>query len=317
MYHGKHDFSDFAAGNIENRISSQMVGKNPRKKRLVHIPDKILRTYHSFLNLFIFNHLPVDTSAVYSYRKGINVISAVRNHANSRHFYQTDISDFFNSITADIVTNCVRGGFEHIPVTDVEAYLTRIISLVTIDGKLPLGFSTSPTISNAVLLPLDNKLSAYCISKNLIYTRYSDDITISTREKSSLDELDDIIGNILSADWLLNFKINKNKTKITSIGRKIKILGAVILPNGHVSLDRKIKNKIETKLHLYLNKRDNIPEFSQLDLDETLDELSGFLNYANTIDSAYVDKLRYKYGVTVVDTLIHQPKNNDKKSGER
>ncbi|WP_373377344.1 reverse transcriptase domain-containing protein [Cupriavidus nantongensis] len=315
MYHNKQDFVDFATGDINCRLSSKMVTSDYGKKRLVYVPDKVLKKYHSFLNLFIFNRLPVNEDVVFSYRKGTNVAAAVREHCNSKHFFQTDISNFFESITADIVRRCILQGVDQIPVEDIGEYIDRIIDLVTIDGRLPLGFSTSPAISNVALLPFDDALANYCARNNLIYTRYSDDITISSVDKEPLCELDGAIRDILSAHEFPEMKLNERKTKISSTGRKIKILGMVILPNGQVSLDAKIKNRTETLLHLYVHNQSLLSEITNSDLQGSYETLSGLLNYANTIDKSYLDKLRRKYGITVIDTLIHQPKKSESKKG--
>jgi RNA-directed DNA polymerase len=240
----------------------------------------------------------------------------VRKHRNSKHFYQTDISNFFDCITADIVRRCILKGEAQTPVSDIGIFIDRIVELVTIEEKLPLGFSTSPAISNAALLPFDDSLAAYCSHKNLVYTRYSDDITISSSEKEPLFALDNALIDILSADGYPKMKLNEHKTKISSTGRKIKILGIVILPNGQVTLDSKIKNRIETLLHLYVNNQSGLFDLTKSDLEGSYETLSGFLNYANTIDQMYLDKLRRKYGITVIDTLIHQPKKSETRKGK-
>lgn len=316
MYHNKQNFEDFANGDIARHFSRTPITDDSGKTRVVSIPDKVLRKYHSFLNLFVFNQLPANEEVVYSYRKGTNVAAAVKKHAASRHFYQADFSNFFESITSDIVRRSILNGEEKIPVADIQNYLDRIVDLVTFEGRLPQGFSTSPVISNAALLPFDKDLAAYCQGKGLIYTRYSDDITISSNDKESLFELDHVISEILSSHGYSEMRLNENKTKISSIGRKVKILGMVILPNGQVSLDAKIKNRIETLLHLYVNNQPGLSNVTESDLDESFAKLSGLLNYANTVDQGYLDKLRRKYGVTVVDILIHQPKKTDTKKAD-
>ncbi|MBC8737573.1 RNA-directed DNA polymerase [Paraburkholderia sp. UCT31] len=313
MYHNKQNFEDFAAGQISHRLSSKTVTNESGKTRLICIPDKVLRKYHSFLNLFVFNRLPINEEVVFSYRKGTNVAAAVRKHSAGKHFYQADISNFFGSITSDIVRRSILRGEEQLPVADMHRYLDRIVDLVTVEGRLPQGFSTSPVISNTAMFPFDKELVTYCLKRQLVYTRYSDDITISSQEKEPLLDLDRVIADILCDCAYPEMKLNENKTKISSKGRKVKILGMVILPNGQVSLDSKIKNRIETLLYLYVNNQPGLSDITKSDLGDSFEKLSGLLNYANTVDGNYLDKLRRKYGVTVVDVLIHQPKKTGAK----
>ena len=313
MYHDKQNFEDFATGEIERHLSKKIVTDDSGKTRLVSIPDKTFRKYHSFLNLFIFNRLPANEEVVFSYRKGTNTAAAVRKHSASKHFYQADFSNFFESITSDIVRRSILHGEKHLPVADMHQYLDRIVNLVTVESRLPLGFSTSPVISNTALLSFDNDLAAYCQRRQLVYTRYSDDITISSNVKEPLFELDRVIAEILSVRGYSEIKLNEKKTKINSKGRKVKILGMVILPNGQISLDAKVKDRIETLLHLYVNNQPGLSAVTKSDLEDSFEKLSGLLNYANTVDQAYLDKLRRKYGVTVVDILIHQRKKTEAK----
>ncbi|WP_084069010.1 reverse transcriptase domain-containing protein [Paraburkholderia heleia] len=316
MYHNKQNFDDFATGEIDRHFTKKTIKDDAGKERLVFITDRTLRKYHSFLNLFIFNRLPVNEGVVFSYRKGTNAAAAVRMHAGSKHFYQADFSNFFGSITSDIVRQIIINGEDVLPIADTNQYLDRIVDLVTVDGRLPMGYSTSPVISNAALLLFDKELARYCQSKQLVYTRYSDDIIISSDEKEPLMDMSQVIADTLSDCDYYDLRLNEEKTKISSKGRKVKILGMVILPNGQVSLDAKMKNRIETLLHLYVNNQDRLSDATKIDFEDSVVQLSGLLNYANTIDQDYLDKLRRKYGVTVVDILIHQPKKTDSKKAE-
>lgn len=313
MYHGKQSFHDFATCDVKQRITRKTLSDNSAKERIVYATDKVLAKYHSFLSLFIFDHLPVREDIVFSYRKGTNAAAAVKKHVNSRHFYQTDIANFFPSISSDSIRKAILRGMNQVPVIDVAEHLNRIVDLVTVDAALPLGFSTSPTISNTALLLFDDALSSVCVEKGLIYTRYSDDITISAQEKDSLLGLSVTITRLLTECDYPQMHLNDEKTKLTSIGRKIKILGMVILPNGQLTVDSKIRSRIETMLHFYVRNVDALADLTKTDLEESASALSGLLNYVNTIDQNYLDKLRRRYGVTVIDTLIHRQKSADTK----
>lgn len=309
MYHGKLDFKDFVEGNIESKYQTKTIENRERnKKRVVHVPNSTLKSFHEFLTLFLFEYLAINEGIVFSYRKGVNVGNAVALHAKGRHFFQADLHDFFPSITTDIVRRTILLSAEHCPIIDLEKYLNRIIDLVTIDGSLPLGFSTSPIISNAALKPFDDLFEKYCTEHRLTYTRYSDDIIVSGAERQQIEGLAEIVEKIFIDAKIGKMRLNETKVKFTSIGRKIKILGMVILPNGTISVDTKLKNYVETLLYLYIKDKLSFRNFIQRDATKSEEKLSGYLNYINTVDQHYLDKLRRKYGVTVIDTLIHQSK---------
>ncbi|NWB44906.1 reverse transcriptase domain-containing protein [Pseudomonas gingeri] len=306
MYHGKYNFQDFLTGNIETHYKITTL-----KGMEIYRPDEKLKAYHKFLNLFIFDFLQINKNVVYSYRKGVNVASAVQKHAGNRHFFQTDLKSFFNSIDNELVRETVQSNLETIPISDLSQYLDRILELSTVNNKLPIGFSTSPIISNACLKKFDSVLEDYCITENLVYTRYSDDIILSGGGDTRLYGLDVKVAEILKECFGEKLNLNPSKTKFSSVGNKIKILGMVILPNGTVTIDSKLKNTIEVLLHFYASDKEKFKdrlnsESSKLKGDNSVGllQISGYLNYVNTTDPNYLNKLRKKYGSVVVDAFI-------------
>lgn len=298
MYHGKHEFSDFIAGNVSKKYR-----KLDLNNKDVYAPDTKLKVYHKFLNLFIFQWLLFNKNCVFSYRKGMNVVNAVEKHSNSRHFYQTDLKHFFGSVSTSLIQKTLRESLDRLPITDAEDHIDRIIELCTIDNKLPIGFATSPLISNSCLFHFDNELEAYCQNKNLTYTRYSDDIIISGSE-GKLYGVGKVVESILSSKFDSALTINTTKTKYSSIGNRVKILGMTILPNGMLTIDTKLKTEIEVLLHFYVKDKQKFLDKIQTDSATALIKLSGYLNYINTVDQAYLDKLRKKYGSTIVDMFV-------------
>ncbi|MHA6128644.1 reverse transcriptase domain-containing protein [Pseudomonas fluorescens group sp. PF-1] len=298
MYHGKFDFKDFISG-----PTSELYKTIKFKNRTVYDADKKLKAYHKFLNLFLFEFLELNTRVVYSYRKGVNVIDAVKKHASSRHFFQTDLKNFFGSIDLDMIRAAIQENTENFPVSDVNENIERILELVSVSGVLPPGFATSPLISNACLYHFDNQVEKFCLNSGLIYTRYSDDIIISG-STNKLYGLDAHIESMLKESFGEKVLINGSKSKYTSIGGKIKILGVVILPGGGITIDTKLKSKIEVLLHYFTSDRQ---KFNVMLDDKDVNGLlkvSGYLNYINTTDPAYLNKLRTKYGATVVDMFM-------------
>lgn len=298
MYHGKYDYSDFI-----NAPVSTLYKKVPLKNRVFYKADEKLRAYHKFLSLFVFDFLKVNAEVVYSYRKGINVIDAVKKHVNSRHFLQVDLKNFFGSISSSLIASCIIKNSDSVPVSNIETHIDRIVSLISFDDMLPPGFSTSPPLSNACLYEFDKQVEDYCHSKNLIYTRYSDDIIISGSAER-LYGLSEVVDSFLQENFMGRLQLNPSKTKYNTVGGKIKLLGVVILPGGEITIDSKLKSKVEVMLHYFLTDR---PKFNKMIAQETakgLLSLSGYLNYINTTDPTYLNKLRLKYGTAVVDMFI-------------
>lgn len=303
MYHGKYRFDEFLALSPGENYSPVSW-----KSRTIYKPSKILKDFHAFLNGFVLEHLPVDTSVSFAYRKGATLIQAVEPHANSRAFFQTDLERFFDSITTPLVRKVLVESAT--PVADLHDHLEHILGLLTIDGKLPIGYSTSPIVSNACLLSFDRLMAQISQDRGWIYTRYADDIMLSTQERANLSDAEAVIEDCLASELGDKFNLNPAKSKLTTVGRKVKLLGLVILPTGAIAIDREVRNRIEAWIHFYLSDRARLlkifEETYSQGMEEGLERLSGLISYAHAADPAYLEKLRSKFGTTVIDSLLHR-----------
>lgn len=305
MYHDKWRFADFAGASVEANISSKTFTQSGKSRELV-IPSEELKIYHEFLRLFLLDFLPVNKDVVFSYRKGMSAYDAVARHAGSKSFFVCDIADFFPSIKKLRISSTLLTAKDFCPIEDMDIWLERIVDLVCVNNSLPIGFSTSPAISNATLIPFDNALQTYCKSKGLVLTRYSDDIIVSAQDSEMLNGIQDEVGALLQDAMQGQFSLNPRKSRFLRSGLKIKLLGMVLLPNGTVSVDAGVKGEIEVLIHFYLRDRRKFADRVDGDARKAEARLSGLLNYVNTIDKAYLDKLRKKFGVAVIDYFLHR-----------
>jgi RNA-directed DNA polymerase len=305
MFRGKRTFVDFAHGPVEpNYVRHKL--KTDGKAREVLSPNEKLKAYHDFLRLFLFDFLPVNKEAVFSYRKGVSAYHAVVRHAQSKHFFLCDIEDFFPSLKRPLVKRTILAGQQSCPIADLESSLERILDLVCVDGVVPTGFSTSPAISNAVLLAFDNAFQSHCQERGLVYTRYSDDIIVSAKNREALEGIEKSLAAALVEIFMGELKLHEGKSKLLHVGNKVKLLGMVLLPNGTVSVDASVKSEIEVLIHFYLRDRARFATLVEDGEQKAEARLAGLLNYVNTVDQVYLDKLRKKFGVAVVDLFLHR-----------
>ncbi|MDP2179445.1 reverse transcriptase domain-containing protein [Methylicorpusculum sp.] len=300
-FHHKLNFNDFLTLDIQKECKSFHINQ-----KLIFNPSVTLKKYLRFLNNFVFDYAKINTEVVHSYRKGKNAYTAVEKHATSKYFFQTDINNFFNSIAIQDIEAVFDNNLVDIPILDIEQYRNNVLNLVTVDGVLPVGFSTSPSISNTCLYAFDNALECYCQSNDIVYTRYSDDIILSSKIKEALNDAKEIISEQLNVFHNGRIQLNPHKTKHTHKGKKIKLLGMVILPTGKVSVDMKVKKQLEILLHFYINDKDKFSDYLKNHYHGDLSTISGQLNYINSIDNNYLNKLRKKYGNFIIDAFFHQ-----------
>ena len=197
------------------------------------------------------------------------------------------------------------------PFSDFEDYIPLIVKMVTWGGSLPVGFPTSPKLSNAFLLNFDNALQAYCNEKNFCYTRYSDDIIISGKKVSDFDSLEKNIQMMLKQYSSEKLRLNTKKKRVTHIGNKVKILGLIITPNGQVTIDSKYKNILESLLYFYSTNNDlKYKKLLEREFDGKEHSLFGMLHYAKSIDPKYLEKLQRKYGAYTLSSLMEDRWND-------
>lgn len=301
-FHNKHSFQDFLNININNEYTQIFYSKN------TFSPSKKLKQFQQFLNLFIFDHLSINKDVVFSYRKGVSTIDAIKPHKNKKFIYTTDIQSFFTHIETEKIKQIILENKNNYIIIEenIEKYIDNILSLVTYKNVLPIGAPTSPKISNAYLLRLDNLVQEYCEKNKIIFTRYSDDFIFSSDSKEKLINLDDIIEDYLKKSEYLNLTINRKKTKLQRQGSNITLLGLTITPQGHITVNRKVKNDLEILLHFYLTDKSKFNDVFENNYSSKIEKVSGVISHINSIDKTYISKLRKKYGSYIVNSFIHR-----------
>ncbi len=155
---------------------------------------------------FYEKHAP-DQNICHGFVEGRSPISNARQHLNKQFSLSLDLKDFFDTVNSDLL---FKAGVNNVLANDA-CYL----------GTTKQGLSSSPAAANCAALPMDKKILEIIWQKNIVYTRYADDLTFSS------DNLQDLL--ILRDDKLpplikeCGFSINDKKTRIQSakFGRRI------------------------------------------------------------------------------------------------
>ncbi|MCI1033312.1 reverse transcriptase family protein [Raoultella terrigena] len=314
IFHDKLKFKEFLELNITKEYEVFEV-----KGRRLYSPTKKLKQIHRFINGSIFEYAEYNKNVVFSYLKGVSIRDAIEKHALNQYFYQTDIRDFFGSINGENINHSLSSQLDNTPISDISDYINLIYNIVVIDQKLPVGFSTSPILSNICLFNFDNELEKICISNNMTYTRYSDDIIISSGNEINELETTSIIQSLLFNFVNNEFIVNDKKTKTYKKGSGNSLLGFNILPNGYVTIPSKDKKEVEILLHFYLTSPKSFEDYIIKNIvnryknqeGKSIDEigksfLSGKLIGINAMDKKYLTKLRGKYGNTLIEMFLRK-----------
>jgi RNA-directed DNA polymerase len=185
------------------------------------------------------DRLPYEAPAhVHGFVRGRSTISNASEHLGKPCVLRIDLEDFFPSISASTVKASLQAqGYE-----DEAADLA--VGIVTIAGKLPIGLSTSPFLSNLAFLGTDQSLSEYSRLEGLSFTRYVDDLTFSG-EVTDRHQAD--IGRILDdAGW----SVNRHKTRFMRRGGPQYVTGLYVGEADKPRIPRKIKRRMRWMLHM-------------------------------------------------------------------
>lgn len=290
---------------FENISIEKSYYKICKGKRDIYIPNDELKLVLSFLSHFIFKSLPIEDDVSFAYRKGLNIKDCLLPHINSKFFYKTDIENFFPSISSSLIKESLYqdiSKLSYLNQEELSSYLDKILSLVTIDDQLPIGFPSSPFISNYVMRKYDISIKSFCTNNNLIYTRYSDDIIISSNKDIDKDYITDNIKLIFQQKYS-PFSLNVAKTKMFTKKNKIKILGLTI-NNNKISVDREMKDKIEVGIYFFIKDRLKFRDYFNDSEQSAKRKLAGNISYAINIEPDYLTKLVKKYGLSTIKDIL-------------
>ena len=147
----------------------------------------------------------------YAYKKGYCTKDALIPHMNSSFFIKLDIKSFFESITKDKFFSIIE---ELNIIFDKEK-----LESCFYEGHVSLGYVTSPKISDLYLYQFDIMMEKYIqLNKGLHYSRYSDDILISS-ESSDYGSLHTFLSYIKKSFKLFDLEINEKKLREFDINK--------------------------------------------------------------------------------------------------
>ncbi len=153
-----------------------------------------------------------------------DIYSNAKNHTNKKYVFNLDIKDFFKSIDFPRIVGYFVKNNDFLLEVDVAVTIAQIATYResgNTKGYLPQGSPLSPIISNLIGSILDIKILRLAKKYKLDYTRYADDITLSTNLKDFPHQIavhrQDrwIVG--LQLEKIIKssgFEVNKSKTRL-------------------------------------------------------------------------------------------------------
>jgi len=180
----------------------------------------------------------------HAFRTGSSIITNARQHRKRRYVLNIDLENFFPSINF----GRVRGYFianKNFALNEKVA--TVIAQIACHENALPQGSPCSPIISDLIGHLLDMQLVALAKKYKCTYSRYADDITISTNRKEFPEALAYQLAPNSSA-WVLGddllhavqragFSVNHKKTRMQYLTSRQVVTGLTVNQKANIRAD--------------------------------------------------------------------------------
>ena len=208
------------------------------QRRLIETPTRTLKYIQRLIHESL-TRVYIPHSAVHGFLPKRSIVTNAQNHIGRQYVLNIDLKDFFPSITYPRIRGrLIAGPYSFHP--DVANLIAALST--NFHSQLPQGSPSSPIIANIVAAGLDDKLIKLCRSYRCRYTRYADDITISTFRKEMPPEIARYpnasgTGQVIIGDKLTDviehngFQINAEKSRLQSYWTRQICTGLVVNSN--------------------------------------------------------------------------------------
>ncbi len=280
----------FESGYLEklDERSDSLYKKHFINNRRIDAPDPELKIVQCWISDFLRATTPKLPSYVSAYEYDCSIIKNAKLHANSVHILTLDIKAFFPSCTEELVRDYFQStSFKIDPSRKArklnKAEIDLLVGLSCYQGSLSVGAPSSPAIANRLMASIDVSIIEQLKKhdKEYLYSRYSDDITISSKEWINTEAIVSLVSAVLEQS---GFILNDKKTHCRGKGDRRRITGLYLSPDGRISLGAKRKKELKHELYLFL-----------LHQEGNQNSLIGKINFAQQVEPRFVANVLSKY----------------------
>lgn len=216
---------------LEPRYEEFFTAKRNGEKRLIEDPVPDLKSVQRKLNdclqaVYYFQRSPaahgfVTACSDDALHESRNVVNNARKHLGQPWMLNMDIEDFFHAVPEERIEAVFQGE----PFKFEESLAELLMRLCTYKSRLPMGAPSSPILSNFAAQPLDHDLEGLTQSRNWVYSRYADDMTISSQSEITQADIE-LLRSYYRAH---GFEANEKKTKLMGPDDEHTVTGIRIL----------------------------------------------------------------------------------------
>ena len=284
----------FLSTTASNRYKIYTIKKRNGGARTIAHPSRMLKAVQKWINKVLFRELPVHHCAM-AYKKGANIRKNALMHVSTRFTLRMDFIDFFPSFSANGIHKFIDEQNNNLNWNLSEEDIEFVCSIVTRNGFLTIGAPSSPIITNAIMFEFDSSVFSLASGRELIYTRYADDLFISAYGPHELGGIGKEIEKISKDYTYARLNVNRGKTAYLSRRYRRSITGLVITPQGNVSIGRTRKREIRALVYRLI--QGALPT-------EEIDRVRGLVSFSMDAEPLFFSSLCRKYGEKNIERII-------------
>lgn len=219
--------------------------------RTISAPTKLLKSFLTYTNRLLqaFYQAPVYVTGFVPEK---SVVDNAERHVGMNYVFNTDLKDFFPSISKSRVWATLKRYPFKFNDTIADAIAGMCCTEMKIDGKkrwvLPQGSPCSPVLTNIVCRNLDRELHKLAQEYSLRYSRYADDITFSSNRNvfQKGGEFQQKLEEIITSQ---SFSINEKKTRVQNKNQRQGVTGLIV--NDRVNVTREYVRDLDNLLYIW------------------------------------------------------------------
>lgn len=278
----------------EPKYKTFTIPKRSGGMRTIEAPNDMLKERHRKLLNYLTKKSVLASNNAHGFTTNRNCKTALQVHqkAQSRWFLHMDIHDFFNSTKKeqfDILKNVYP--FNNVPTWG--QLWDNFWDAICSDDHIPQGSPLSPLICNMVLTPFDCIVDKFCKTQGLTYTRYADDIIISSPYKWEYEETVNYVDKALAK---FGYELKREKTHFGSFNGRNWNLGIMFNNEYKLTVGHEKKHQLKKELYEMFKDPTQKPSVSEVY------SLLGKISYARYIEPDYA------WFSTAIDKLIQEVK---------
>lgn len=276
------------------------IPKKTGGERLISAPHKKLKAAQHWILTNILEPLALAEHA-HGFVPGRSTVSNALPHLGASVVVNVDLKDFFPTVTYRRVKGLYRklGYSEEVATVLALICSEPDVSETTLDGtryfvargprRLPQGAPTSPAVTNVLCRRLDRRIAGWARKHGFTYTRYADDLTVSSKDRAApVGKMLAFLRHVTAAE---GFAIHPDKVRVVRRGRRQEVTGVVV--NDKPGVPRDELRRFRALLH-QIDKHGPAGKTWGNGDGDVLTAALGFAAYVAMVDKAKGDVLRAK-----------------------